>query len=179
MNHKWYRNTFKDYPKHRRAIIPFVLWRHKRLSHLVAARQWRILLVAFSWLLFCFCDIVSLWGEWWETRWCWCQALCSVCCASVLSLCLPLCILLFWSGRVMPEQVMLGFLVVYILYLISAALLSSAAMCFILYKNDEKAPHSGFWMLWFLPFASLLFCVSPCVLDCSNPSPFLPWWCCH
>lgn len=25
MNHKWYRNTFKDYPKHRRAIIPFVL----------------------------------------------------------------------------------------------------------------------------------------------------------
>lgn len=25
MNHKWYQETFKDYPKHRRAIIPFVL----------------------------------------------------------------------------------------------------------------------------------------------------------
>ncbi|KAK8401089.1 hypothetical protein O3P69_002690 [Scylla paramamosain] len=25
MNHKWYQGTFKDYPKHRRAIIPFVL----------------------------------------------------------------------------------------------------------------------------------------------------------
>lgn len=28
MNHRWYLDTFKDYPKHRCAIIPFLLWRN-------------------------------------------------------------------------------------------------------------------------------------------------------